>query len=134
MSNPYDKVPYDPKTGKYYKHLLKYASEVGSVKFEVGDIDTIKVANVHEVSKVFKSEFEDLNEQIENLFKQILINDMIYQAEYNFEPIIGETYHLYEKENEKKFLSLIEPTQWDKKYIGSFKLKSDKRWVSTNDL
>ena len=32
----------------------------------------------------------------------------------NFKPIIGKTYHLYEKKSGKKFMSLISPLEWRK--------------------
>jgi hypothetical protein len=45
-----------------------------------------------------------------------------------FEPILGEQYHLYENNNSTLFLSLIEPNQWDKVYIGTFVLLNNGKW------
>ena len=52
----------------------------------------------------------------------------MYESEYNFQPLLGEEYFLYERDNKNLFLSLIKPTEWNKKYIGSFKLMNNGKW------
>jgi len=39
-----------------------------------------------------------------------------------------EIYHLYEKKDGTKFLSIIEPTLWNQKYLYSTVLNSDMTW------
>ena len=36
--------------------------------------------------------------------KQFEYNDLVYNAKFNFEPIIGEEYHLYNNKKEEPFL------------------------------
>jgi hypothetical protein len=60
----------------------------------------------------------------------IVLNDMIYSSNMNFEPIVGHIYHLYENKKGEKFLSLIEPELWNMPYLGTYKLNSDRKWVS----
>jgi hypothetical protein len=45
---------------------------------------------------------------------------------------MGETYHLYMREDESVFLSLIPPNAWKQKYIASFELDSREKWVKIN--
>ena len=59
---------------------------------------------------------------------------MLYNAKFGFEPIIGETYHLYLNKKEELFLSIIEPNQWDLEHKGSFRLNSDKMWEKVEEL
>ena len=40
----------------------------------------------------------------------------------------GEVYHLYQRSNQKLFLSIIQPNEWDEIYIGSFRLDSNDKW------
>lgn len=129
-----DKVPFDEETGKFYKHLLTYASEVGSIKFEVQDISLWKRSEVEKVKNVFKQDLEEINQRIQKLMDDILLNDMIYSSNMNFEPIVGHVYHLYENNRGERFLSLIEPNLWEMPYIGSYKLTSDKKWVLIKDF
>ena len=55
-------------------------------------------------------------------------NQLVYNAKFSFEPIIGEVYHLYRDKTGEDFLSLISPNEWNKEHIGSFRLNSDKKW------
>ena len=41
-----------------------------------------------------------------------------------FQSIVGKTYYLYEKNN-KKFLSIIEPKEWEMKLVGEFILNTN---------
>jgi hypothetical protein len=54
-------------------------------------------------------------------------NKVIYESDLRFEPVVGEVYHLYVRDN-KKFISLIGPKEWNQEYLGSFKLNSDLKW------
>jgi hypothetical protein len=45
---------------------------------------------------------------------------------------MNEIYHLYIKDDDTTFLSLIAPNLWNKKYIGSFKLDSTQKWVKVD--
>ena len=125
-----DKVPYDEETGKFYKHLLTYASEVGSIKFEVQDVSLWKRNELEKVKNVFQQDLVEINEKIQRLMDDIVLNDMIYSSNMNLEPIVGHTYHLYENKKGEKFLSLIEPELWNMPYLGTYKLNSDRKWVS----
>ena len=125
-----DKVPYDEETGKFYKHLLTYASEVGSIKFEVQDVSLWKRNELEKVKNVVQQDLVEINEKIQRLMDDIVLNDMIYSSNMNFEPIVGHTYHLYENKKGEKFLSLIEPELWNMPYLGTYKLNSDRKWVS----
>jgi len=53
---------------------------------------------------------------------------LVYEATYNFQPIVGHTYHLYEKKDKSLWLSLIGPDEWNQPYVGSFKLQTDGTW------
>ena len=49
-------------------------------------------------------------------------------AKFNFEPIIGEVYHLYKRENGETFLSIIAPEECNFHALGSFYLNADQIW------
>ncbi len=56
-------------------------------------------------------------------------NDLVYQSKFNFEPIINKIYHLYYSTNGSTFLSLVEPHEWNKEHIGSFRYNHDNKWI-----
>ena len=55
-------------------------------------------------------------------------NKLIFGAKFSFEPIIGEVYHLYKRENGELFLSIIAPNQCNFNFLGSFYLSADQIW------
>ena len=73
--------------------------------------------------------FINLKEEYEKLVDEYKWNELVYMSNFNFEPVIGKTYHLYYSKNETIFLSLIEPSEWKKEHIGSFKYNHDNKWV-----
>lgn len=54
-------------------------------------------------------------------------NKLVYEADINFEPIVGETYHLYEVRG-RKLLSMIGPDQWPHKHLATVRLNVDRQW------
>ena len=108
--------------------LLPYASNVGAPAIQLENVEGWKRRNAHSVNKQFQTRFEELKESYQKLIEEFKWNDLVYSAKYNFEPIIGETYHLYYKHNGDIFLSLIDPSQWAYEFIGSFKLDSNHKW------
>ena len=129
-----DSIVWDEENQKFHANILPYASSLSGPKIEIVDVDLFKQQGLNKLQKIFKSEFEELVEKYNNLVDEINLNDMIYNSNYSFEPVVGNIYHLYYGNNNEKFLSLISPNEWDKEHIVSVKLNSDFKWVSTKDL
>lgn len=109
----------------------RYPTEIGAPKFEPDNISLFKLEKTSKIKKYYSSKFEEMTKEYENLMSEIKMNERIYMASHNFEPISGETYHLYKKDTGEEFLSLISPDQWKKfEFIGSYKFLSDGRWMS----
>lgn len=124
-----DIIVWDAERG-YYSKELTYGSNVGAPVIKAEDVIGWRDREVVNVNHQFKTKYEELKAEIEKLVSEYNWNDLIYRfAQYNFIPVIGETYHLYQKEDESYFMSLIEPQCWNKKHIGSFKLDSSNKWI-----
>jgi hypothetical protein len=54
---------------------------------------------------------------------------LVYKAKFSFEPVIGKIYHLYYGADGNIFLSLIDPKEWNREHIGSFKYNHDNKWI-----
>ena len=113
--------------------LLPYGSNIGAPSISVDNIDGWKKSNVLKVNKELNIRFEELKTQYQKLIEEYEWNQLVYSAHYNFEPIIGETYHLY-RNNDKIFLSLIKPEEWNLEYLGSFKLDSNNKWNKLDEI
>lgn len=122
-----DNVVFSKEKG-YHANLLPYATTVGAPVIKTDDVVAWKTRGIHQLNRVFEEKFLELKEQYNKLIEEYQWNDLVYNCKFSFEPIIGETYHLY-LNNETHFLSLIGPNEWNKEFIGSFKLNSDKKWI-----
>jgi hypothetical protein len=113
----------------YNASLLPYATNVGAPVIKMDDVVSWKSRGVIAVNKEFQTKFNELKDQYEKLMTEYQWNDLIYNARFSFEPVIGEVYHLYGGNDGLNFLSLIGPKEWNKEHIGTFKLNSDKKWI-----
>jgi len=122
-----DNVVWDKAQDQYFAKILPYASSLNGPVIDVPNVDTFKKKGVDRVSKQFQAELTNLQEQIKAFVSLASDTQLVYNAHFKFEPVVGETYHLYEGK-ESAYLSLIAPSEWDKKHLGSFRLNSDYKW------
>ena len=109
--------------------LLPYGSNVGAPAIQVVNIEHWKEPRVLNVNKQFEDRFEQLKKEYQKLIDEYKWNDLVYKSKFNFEPVIGDTYHLYDDGKGDIFLSLITPSEWNKTHIGSFTLNSERKWI-----
>jgi len=126
-----DNIVYSPEKG-YHASQLPYASNIGAPIIKVDDIVSWKSRNINNVNKEFESKFNELKLQYQMLMEEYEWNEIVYNAKFSFEPVMGEIYHLYANNDGTPFLSIIAPDEWHKEHIASFQLNSDKKWVKLN--
>lgn len=126
-----DNVVFSIENG-YNASVLPYATSVGAPIIKTDDVVSWKNRGISNVNKEFESKFNELKLQYQKLMDEYQWNELIYNAKFSFEPIVGEIYHLYLKEDGTYFLSIISPKEWNKEHIGTFQLNSDKKWIHIN--
>ena len=107
--------------------LLPYASNVGAPVIKQDDVDTWKNQKVVKTNHYFETRYNEIKEEYKKLIESYEWNKLVYESNFKFEPIKGETYYLYQRDT-GLFLSLIEPEQWNQIFIGAFKLDSNDKW------
>lgn len=129
-----DNVVFDDETQSYNSSLLPYGTNVGAPSIQPLGLTKWVNSNVNNFNHTFKNKIELIKKEYQSLIVEYEINDLIYKANINFEPIIGMEYHLYfSDKNGENFLSLISPESWKMKHLGSFILNNDKTWVKINE-
>lgn len=127
-----DKVAENP-------HLLPYAHTVGGAVIKPIDKGRVKgraVSAMYEQTDLqldqIRKQIELLAEQAKTIYDRVSISEKIYLADISFEPLIGFTYHLYERSNGKYVLSMVSPEEWGKNppytFLGTVKMLSDHTW------
>ena len=92
------------------------------------DIETWKANISPTFRNYFTEEYNALVREYEKLVEKYQINKMVYESHIGFEPVIGHIYHLYERSNGERFLSLIEPDTTFWKHVGSYRLTAQYSW------
>ena len=124
-----DNIVYTEKDG-YNSKLLPYGSNASAPAIKLEDISSWKSLGANKVNKQFSAKFNQLKEEYHQLVEEYKWNDLVYKANFSFEPIIGETYHLYTGKDGSPFLSLIGPNEWlkGKDFLGTFILNSERKF------
>lgn len=128
-----DNVAWDDKEQKYNASILPYSTNVSGPVIKLDDVGAFKERGVNRVQKTFNAKYKELVDEYNNLIDEVELNNMIYNSNYSFEPVIGEIYHLYIRNNGKYFLSLISPREWNMEFIVSVRLNSEHKWVLIKD-
>jgi len=124
-----DLIVWDQIRG-YYARELTYGSNIGAPSINLQDVHTWKSNKVSEINANFKTKYDEIKKDIEKLIDEYNWNDLIYtKVQFNFQPVMGNIYHLYERKDSSLFLSLISPDSWNQTYVGSFKLDSNSKWI-----
>lgn len=139
--------PIDPDKITESPGLIPYPHHIGSPAFAPTEKGLIKSRSMRAMEEQSNLQLKQIQEQIallakqaENLKNRVEVSKAIYTSEMNFEPVVGEEYHLYARREEDFVLSMIAPEEWGKKtpfkhFVASVRLLADRTWeVTRNDL
>ena len=125
MSKYPDNIVFDYEKNEYNAYKKEYPTTSSAPNFSV---DLINKNLPHECKNYFETQLKELQNKYEKIKREYEWTELIYKSDYRFKPDIGSTYHLYKKDNNTNFLSLVEPESWGKTHLGSFKLLSFGKW------
>lgn len=120
--------------------LISFPHSLGSAVIKPTDKGKIKGRAMAAMKEQTERQLQQLYEQMQTLARQandiksrVEVSERIYLGQMNFEPIIGQVYYLYEKENKNDLISMISPLEWGadmpyKKFIARVRLLSDHTW------
>lgn len=123
-----DNVVFNPETQKYDAALKPYATSVGAPVITTPDTITWKNRSINKINHKVAAKYLELKAEYDKMMQEFEYNKLIFSAKFTFEPIIGEVYHLYKKEDGQNFLSIIAPEQCNFNPLGSFYLNADQIW------
>lgn len=136
-----DGMPYT-NMEMYHKQLsvLPYSASVSGAVIKANEEGIIKHKALTAMEEQTNMQLEQIRKQIELLAlqaheiqKRKELSLMIYGARLSFKPNIGQTYYLYEKQDDSFILSLIAPKEWGKsgpfkRFVAAVQLLADHTW------
>jgi len=120
--------------------LISFPHVVGSAIVKPVDKGKIKGRAMAAMKEQTEHQLHQLYEQMNTLVSQandikarVEVSNRIYLAQMNFDPIIGQTYFLYTRDDGQDLLSMISPEEWGesipfKSFAASVRLLSDHTW------
>ncbi len=111
------------------KAIMPYGDSVAAPKIDLPNTNAWVTQQSIDVNNYLSNKFIELKEEYAKLISLYKWNELVNKSEFSFIPIKGHTYYLYQREDEKLFLSLIEPEYWDQLFVGEVILDSDNKWI-----
>ena len=111
------------------KAIMPYGDSVAAPKIDLPNTNAWVTQQSIDVNNYLSTKFIELKEEYAKLISLYKWNELVNKSEFSFIPIKGHTYYLYQREDEKLFLSLIEPEYWDQLFVGEVTLDSDNKWI-----
>ncbi len=111
------------------KALMPYGDSVAAPKIDIPNTNAWVAQQSVDVNHFLSTKFLELKKEYAELIALYKWNELVNKSEFSFIPIKGHTYYLYQREDEKLFLSLIEPEYWDQLFVGEVILDSDNKWI-----
>ena len=128
MSDKPDHIVWSEEKG-YYAKVLPYGSDLSAPSIKLENVGAWKQSGITKINSYFDTRFQAIKKEYESMIEEYKWNEIVYRAEYNFEPVMGQTYYLYVKDS-NLFLSMISPKEWKNPpdFMGAFKLGSSHKW------
>ena len=111
------------------KAIMPYGDSVAAPKIDLPNTNAWVAQQSTDINNYLSTKFLELKEEYAKLIALYKWNELVSKSEFSFIPIKGHTYYLYQREDEKLFLSLIEPEYWNQLFVGEVTLDSDNKWI-----
>jgi hypothetical protein len=109
------------------RSFLPYPASTLSPRIVPTDLSSFKSRGISEVERDLQQKLVELREKYLAAIDHFNWNKLVYEAQIQFEPVVGETYHLY-KSGGRRMLSMIAPDQWSMVHLATFRLNVDRQW------
>ena len=106
----------DPKRVLENRASSSYIAEYSAPKIELVDLGKFQQVRHLNLNKKIETRLEEIKTEYDALVSLHEWNSFVDSFECRIECIIGQDYYLYETEEGKKFLSIIEPESFTIKY------------------
>jgi len=106
----------DPKRVLENRASCSYIAEYSAPKIELADLGKFQQVRHLNLNKKIETRLEEIKAEYDALVSLHEWNSFVDTFECRIECIIGQDYYLYETEEGKKFLSIIEPESFTIKY------------------
>lgn len=132
--------PHDVEIYHRQLSVLPYSSTVSGAAVVPNESGIIRHKSLTAMEEQTNMQLQQIRQQIELLALQAQeiqrrkeLSQLIYAADLRFEPVVGQTYYLYETKDNVHLLSMIGPKEWgrrgqDLRFLAAVQLLADRTW------
>jgi hypothetical protein len=106
----------DPKRVLEDRASSSYIAEYSAPKIELADLNKLQGLRHLNLNKKIDTRLQELKAEYDNLVALNDWNNFVDSFECRIECVIGQEYYLYETDEGRRFLSIIEPESFTIKY------------------
>jgi hypothetical protein len=107
--------------------LLPFGTTSSAPSIVLPDTDLFRSERGSLTRNYFENAVDLINREYEAIKRLAMLNELVYNASYNFVPRVGQMYHLYRKQDGSYMLSMIE--NWTKyEFVVSIEYTADSVW------
>jgi hypothetical protein len=143
----YDSTSTNSLIPFFNRNITPYPTEAGGFKFDLVPVKKQKDLMINHARMYAQQEYDRIMElvtvlqkQAESIKRRLEITDAVHAAEYQFSPVMGNSYWLvWDIRKKKTLLVLTGPTDWstgvpeDYEYIANVKYMGDHTWLEINE-
>lgn len=130
----------DPKKTVENPGLIAFPHTIGGAIIRPEDAGKIKSKALSAMRQQTDRNMKQLYEQMQLIVNQanelkqrVEVSERIYNCELKFEPVIGNTYFLYQRADGTDFVSMVAPSEWGRSskkpnFIAKVTMLADHTW------
>ena len=107
--------------------FLPYPTSTLSPAIIPNDLTSFKSRGVSQVERDLQQKLLEIREEYVTAITHFNWNKLAYEADINFEPVVGQEYYLYRARG-RNLLSMISPEQWFQEHLASLRLNVDRQF------
>ena len=129
-SGPGHSAPYPVSRQSPAIELVELAKTVASA-------DNILSIQAAGKLRIIAEQIDQLQQKAREILTETRQNQDLHRVECSFVKKAGKIYHLYKRDNESLFFSMVDPDEWNMpgqrvtglRFMGSFRLEQDQTWT-----
>ncbi|MDH5484208.1 MAG: DUF2452 domain-containing protein [Gammaproteobacteria bacterium] len=105
---------------------------------QIANADTMVSTRLSSQLKVIADQIRSLQAEAKTILESAQLDQELHHAACNFKRIPGKIYHLYRKQENSCYFSMLSPEDWNGRaphaYVNSYRLENDMSWTPLDKL
>ena len=128
-----ENVQEPSRSSPYPLSRLAPSMELVELAREINEADDLLTVQATAKLRLLAEQMEQLRARARQILAETREHQQLHRAQCNFSKRVGNSYHLYKKEEGALLFSLIGPTEWRGtppfEFVGTYRLEPDKTWI-----